>query len=96
MEFKWEHQVRKLQGAHHQPIQTASLKELTKELRQGQSLFVVYMHNATSIVHEGMPPDMQGLLAEYTNIFEEPTKLPPAREVEHRIPLKEGVEPVNV
>ena len=96
MEFKWEHQVRKLQGTHHQHIQTASLKELTKELRQGQSLFAVYMHNATSIVHEGMPPDMQGLLEEYTDIFKEPTKLPPAREVEHRIPLKEGVEPVNV
>ena len=96
MEFKWEHQVRKLQGTHHQHIQTASLKELTKELRQGQSLFAVYMHNATSIVHEGMPPDMQGLLEEYTDIFEEPTKLPPAREVEHRIPLKKGVEPVNV
>ena len=36
MELKWEHQVRKLQGAHHQPIQTVSLKELTKELHQDQ------------------------------------------------------------
>ena len=54
------------------------------------------MHNATSIVLEGMPPDMQGLLEEYTDIFEEPTKLPPTREVEHHIPLKEGVELMNV
>lgn len=39
---------------------------------------------------------MQDLLKEYNTLFQEPTKLPPRREIDHNITLKEGTEPVNV
>ena len=39
---------------------------------------------------------MQRLLEDYASLFEEPTKLPPIREIEHHITLKEGTEPINV
>ena len=42
------------------------------------------------------PASMQGLLEEYSEMFQELKYLPPAREIDHRIALKEGVELINV
>lgn len=42
------------------------------------------------------PACMQGLLEEYSELFQEPKHLPPAREIDHQITLKEGVESINV
>lgn len=39
---------------------------------------------------------MQLLLEAFAEIFEEPKQFPPIREVEHHIPLKEGMEPIKV
>ena len=39
---------------------------------------------------------MQKLLEEYAELFQEPKRLPPMREIDHRITLKEGAEPINV
>ncbi|RVW19271.1 putative mitochondrial protein [Vitis vinifera] len=39
---------------------------------------------------------MQRLLKEYEDVFQEPSSLPPAHEVDHCITLKEGTEPINV
>jgi len=39
---------------------------------------------------------MHCLLKEYADVFQEPSRLPPAREVDHCITLKEGTEPINV
>ena len=39
---------------------------------------------------------MQRLLKEYEDVFQEPSSLPPVREVDHCITLKEGTEPINV
>ena len=41
-------------------------------------------------------PGMCQVLAKYPKIFDEPTQLPPKREIDHTISLKEGIEPVNV
>lgn len=43
-----------------------------------------------------MHPDMQKLLQEFSEVFHEPSSLPPIREVDHCISLKEGIEPINV
>ena len=43
-----------------------------------------------------MKSDMQKALEAYANIFKEPTQLPLVGEVDHCIPLKDGIEPVNV
>lgn len=39
---------------------------------------------------------MHCLLKEYADVFQERSRLPPAREVNHRITPKEGTEPINV
>ena len=43
-----------------------------------------------------MQPAMHKLLEQYVDVLAEPTQVPPAREVNHCIPLKEGIEPINV
>lgn len=35
------------------------------------------------------PPAVDWLLEQYDDVFSEPTRLPPSREVDHRIPLKD-------
>ena len=39
---------------------------------------------------------MQKALEAYTDIFKEPMQQPLVREVDHCIPLKDGIEPINV
>ncbi|WKA08858.1 hypothetical protein VitviT2T_026543 [Vitis vinifera] len=39
---------------------------------------------------------MQALLQEYSNVYAAPTSLPPTREIDHKIPLKDGTEAINV
>lgn len=40
-------------------------------------------------------PVLQELLQQYTDIFQEPKGLPPQQVYDHRIPIKEGSQPVN-
>ncbi|XP_028755923.1 uncharacterized protein LOC114715292 [Neltuma alba] len=47
-------------------------------------------------VDEVMGTEMQAVLDKYQSIFEKPHGLPPPRERDHRILLKEGTEPVKV
>jgi hypothetical protein len=41
MEFRWNNQIQKLQGINAQHIQSTSLKDVSKELRQGKSMFAI-------------------------------------------------------
>jgi hypothetical protein len=41
-------------------------------------------------------PEIQQILADFRTVMEEPTVLPPVRDFDHRIALKEGAGPVNV
>lgn len=40
--------------------------------------------------------ELYSLLEEFTQVFAEPTWLPPYREVGHKIPIKVGVESINI
>jgi hypothetical protein len=42
MDFHWDKQARRLQGIN-QPIQATTLASITKEMRQGQLLFAIYL-----------------------------------------------------
>jgi hypothetical protein len=44
----------------------------------------------------GIQPGMQRVLHEFSDVFMEPSSLPPSRQIDHNIPLKEGTAPVNV
>ncbi|RVW93094.1 Retrovirus-related Pol polyprotein from transposon 17.6 [Vitis vinifera] len=96
MEFQWENQTHKLQGTNTQTIQVASLKAVSKELRQGRSMFAICLQSTSNEIQQTIHLDMQQLIKAFEDIFREPNQLPPAREIHHRITLKEGTEPVNV
>ena len=52
-----------------------------------------------SLSHSSLPQsqhDLQQLLHEFEDIFQESRKLPPIREIDHHINMKEGIELVNV
>lgn len=61
-----------------QLIQTTSLTEIIKELRQGQSSFATYFHMNMEESPKTAPPDMQKLVKEYATIFQDPSQLPPS------------------
>ncbi|KAA8524548.1 hypothetical protein F0562_010971 [Nyssa sinensis] len=96
MEFSWENQPKKLIGIDGQDIHTASAKELSKALHHGQALFALCFQVAQVAPQATIHPSMQELLHDFSDLFLEPTSLPPTREVDHCIALKEGMEPINV
>ena len=40
--------------------------------------------------------ELENVLKEYEGVFEEPKQLPPNREIDHKIPIKAGMDPINV
>jgi predicted aspartyl protease len=101
MDFVWENQDCRLQGVDVQTIQTASPTKMAKEFRRGHALFAVcfQLTEETALTAISMNDDNQSmhcLLQEYADVFQQPSRLPPAREVDHCIMLKEGTEPINV
>lgn len=101
MEFIWDNQVRQLQGINEQAIQEATLKEITKDCRRDHALFAVSFcptieaasQEKTDVMKQ---QDVLRILHEYKDVFKEPSCVPPVREVDHCITLKEGTEPINV
>lgn len=69
---------------------------MAKELRQGYSIFAVCFQLQQELPPTGVHPDMLQLLNQYADIYQHPTELPPERDINHRIILKEGTDPVNV
>jgi hypothetical protein len=43
-----------------------------------------------------LPDELANLLHQFQDIFQEPTGLPPHRDCDHHIPLKEGAKPPNI
>lgn len=57
---------------------------------------VDYAEFGTLTPTETLSDSTQQLIEEYSDIFQIPDKLPPSREIDHTIHLKEGAQPVNV
>lgn len=47
-------------------------------------------------VSQYLPPQLIDVLNSFVDIFQEPSSLPPVRSHDHRIPLKEGSNPINI
>jgi hypothetical protein len=43
-----------------------------------------------------IPQLLQPLLAQYASVFESSNELPPARKIDHRIPLVPNYKPINI
>ncbi|XP_020241395.1 uncharacterized protein LOC109819859 [Asparagus officinalis] len=96
MEFQWDNKNQKLEGIDTHSIQPATMKAITKEARHGGSMFAVSLQPTSDSTSLSVEPEMSQLLQKFDDVFQEPTQLPPTREVDHHINLKEGTEPINV
>jgi hypothetical protein len=95
MDFWWKNQAQTLNGSNSQAIQPASLTAITKGVCHGCSTFTVYCQSIEKMERPNMQTNMKEIINNFEDIFYEPTQLPPSREVDHSIPLKEGTEPIN-
>jgi hypothetical protein len=54
------------------------------------------IEDGSSTIEEEQQKELEGLLTRYTEVFQEPKGLPPIREKEHAIILKQGHDEINV
>ena len=88
MEVEWNGQQQLLQGLDDPSIQATSMEALSKKLRQIHAIFVVCFQASIEENHHDLSIDLQQLLNNYEDVFQEPNQLPPTREIEHRIPFE--------
>ncbi|KAJ9562283.1 hypothetical protein OSB04_007443 [Centaurea solstitialis] len=77
-----------------------SLKAMSKLIQQEGQAILIELGSSEAMPEENLesevPTMVQTVLDEYGQIFNWPEELPPRREKEHAITLKEGTEAVNV
>ncbi|WZZ69974.1 hypothetical protein YC2023_081344 [Brassica napus] len=95
LQLDWEGETHILNGLHQNEIQPTSREEIEKEARQGHLLFAL-CSTAISPELKELNDDFRVILEEFNGIFESPDGLPPPRDIEHTITLKEGTDPINV
>ncbi|XP_061347791.1 uncharacterized protein LOC133293270 [Gastrolobium bilobum] len=97
MEFSWGGESIKLQGDQH--TTSISFNQFRKIQQQGQvaSLFQLSVIDANpTVVSDDNHPAVTKLLQEFDELFQEPQKLPPHRQLDHHIHLQPETTPVNV
>lgn len=75
-----------------------SSQELMNSCKQGSVAYVVHLNAVTdqTVADNTIPIEILRVLEQYTDVFEEPRGLPPRRACDHRIPLMEGAQLVNL
>jgi len=96
MAFLWKNQHHQLEGIDNQSIQLIKFKAISKEMKHGNSIFAVCLQAAREDMPQSTQPDIQQLLQEFEDIYQEPKQLPPQREIAYHINLKEGTKPTDV
>ena len=59
MEFSWKDQRHQLEGIDNQLIQPTKFKTISKEIKQGNFIFLVCLHAAMEKVPQGIQLEMQ-------------------------------------
>ena len=95
MKFTWNNQSHKLQGINGPINPYDSLKTISKDLKGKNAAFMVYLQSV-KVSTQQAHPDIQRLMQEFNEIFQDPKQLPPVQNINHHIILKEGTTPVNV
>lgn len=96
LKFTWAGEERVIHGLQSKIIQQAHTKEIKREAKMGQACFALSFHETAHDDASAQHPEMRRLLRSFNKVFQTPTTLPPNREIEHHIVLKEGSDPVNV
>jgi hypothetical protein len=71
-------------------------KKMQKLLRKGAVGAVLYMHELPLLEEVPILLAIAHVLAKHKQVFQEPTELPPARSIDHKIPLQSGADIVNI
>jgi hypothetical protein len=87
-----------LKDCTSQDAYTEQLKRImNKLLNKGISGFILHLNSLSlQAPHSSAPPAISALLQQYSEVFQEPTTLPPHRDIDHAIPLQEGATPPNI
>lgn len=88
-----------IQGEFDLHSANVSLKSLWKAIgKEGEGMIVEFggLQKDEIALSVQLPGPMEDLLSQYSQVFEEPTGLPPSRGKEHGIVLEEGAKPVSV
>nr|GEX16932.1 hypothetical protein [Tanacetum cinerariifolium] len=93
-----------LRGAHKSNLEWLSTKVSDKTIRQAELNFIdmcVFPNSASTCMQlEKTTTDvhliLQEVIEEYEDVFAIPKELPPKRDHDHKIPLIEGAQPVNI
>lgn len=62
----------------------------------GSIMYMIQLTEGRPEEHQNVPAPVQKILQEFAGVFAEPSGLPPTRYCDHRIPLIEGAQPVNL
>ncbi|XP_020258301.1 uncharacterized protein LOC109834681 [Asparagus officinalis] len=93
---------RTLQGEIPGEMQLVNEKSIAKSVREHGQGFLIQLCSVSlreskwEGFSEELPEDMHQLIQEFDVIFQELPHLPPAREIDHRIPLEPGTKPVCI
>lgn len=94
-ERKWQKCVLKGVSPKHEIVAINGV-EMDAEIQGGAAAFVLLKSSSTCHVEESVQPDMELILNNFKDVFVEPKSLPPARNCDHRIQLKDEKVVVNV
>lgn len=97
MEFQLQGQSVCLQGDDQIKVEQVTPKQMSRTIQQSHHGVIAQLSCMTMDGEDlEVPFDIQEILHEYDDLFKEPKSLPPQRECDHQIILKEGTEPVHV
>ncbi|XP_039815512.1 uncharacterized protein LOC120678398 [Panicum virgatum] len=98
--FEHNNSTVKLQGVSPQTIlgPPISPPQVNAMLKNKSILYMVHL-NAVEVTSQAEPtlhPDIQALLSQFCDLFQEPTSVPPPRLGDHQIPLIAGAQPFRL
>ena len=70
MEFQWDSKNKKLRGIDTHSIQPTTMKALTKEARQGGSMFAISLQPSSDPTPPNVEPEMRQVLQKFDDIFQ--------------------------
>lgn len=77
------------------PVQALSVDQLLNWYKGNDIWAMVLLTQEVLEIHTKPASDMQAVLDQYQDVFEDPKSLPPSTTYDHAIPLLPGAVPVN-
>ncbi|XP_028051261.1 uncharacterized protein LOC114255919 [Camellia sinensis] len=99
MEFQLNDRRQVLRGGKKEEltvIRANKIKKIIQKRAYGVVAQVYSLQAECNELEDTLPPDLEALLADYEDIFQEPKTFPPTKVHDHCIPLKPGIEPTNI